>query len=117
MFKWLNLKSDTANLYPWTTVLRLNFVICANLFLLQGDDDEEHKEKLPLSLVKDEPRGRRQPQKQGSAIDLDIGPPLEPNQVWTHLSEMHFIEDPIFVNSYCANTMNYLVNHGFPGHG
>merc|ERR550532_3390046 len=46
----------------------------------KGDEDEEHKEKLPLSLVKDEPRGRRQPQKQGSAIDLDIGPPLEPNQ-------------------------------------
>ena len=47
--------------------------------MAQGDDEEEHKEKLPL--VKDEPRGRRQPQKQGSAIDLDIGPPLEPNQV------------------------------------
>ena len=59
-----------------------------SFFLLQGDDDEEHKEKLPLSLAKDEPRGRRQPQKQGSAIDLDIGPPLEPNQVWS--GEMHF---------------------------
>ena len=47
--------------------------------LLQADDDEEGKEKL--TLVKDEARGRRQPQKQGSAIDLDIGPPLEPNQV------------------------------------
>ena len=47
--------------------------------MAQGDDEEEHKEKLPL--VKDEPRGRRQPQKQGSAIDLDIGPQLEPNQV------------------------------------
>ena len=46
---------------------------------LQADDDEEGKEKL--TLVKDEARGRRQPQKQGSAIDLDIGPPLEPNQV------------------------------------
>ena len=47
--------------------------------LLQADEDEEGKEKL--TLVKDEARGRRQPQKQGSAIDLDIGPPLEPNQV------------------------------------
>ena len=47
--------------------------------LLQADDDEEGKEKL--TLVKDEARGRRQPRKQGSAIDLDIGPPLEPNQV------------------------------------
>ena len=46
---------------------------------LQGEDEEEGKEKLPL--VKDEGRGRRQPQKQGSAIDLDIGPQLEPNQV------------------------------------
>ena len=45
----------------------------------QGDEDEESKDKLPM--VKEEPRGRRQPQKQGSAIDLDIGPPLEPNQV------------------------------------
>merc|ERR1719412_3412818 len=44
----------------------------------KADDDEEGKEKL--TLVKDEARGRRQPQKQGSAIDLDIGPPLEPNQ-------------------------------------
>eukprot|EP00092_Neocalanus_flemingeri_P012650 GFUD01013633.1.p1 GENE.GFUD01013633.1~~GFUD01013633.1.p1 ORF type:complete len:2696 (-),score=487.89 GFUD01013633.1:214-8301(-) len=44
----------------------------------KGDEDEESKDKLPL--VKEEPRGRRQPQKQGSAIDLDIGPPLEPNQ-------------------------------------
>ena len=49
------------------------------LFCLQVDDEEEGKEKIPL--VKEEPRGRRQPQKQGSAIDLDIGPPLEPNQV------------------------------------
>lgn len=48
-------------------------------FYLQVDDEEEGKEKIPL--VKEEPRGRRQPQKQGSAIDLDIGPPLEPNQV------------------------------------
>ena len=47
--------------------------------LIQGEEDEESKEKLPL--VKEEARGRRQPQKQGSAIDLDIGPPLEPNQV------------------------------------
>ena len=46
---------------------------------MQVDDEEEGKEKIPL--VKEEPRGRRQPQKQGSAIDLDIGPPLEPNQV------------------------------------
>ena len=50
------------------------------IFWLQADDEEEGKEKIPL--VKEEPRGRRQPQKQGSAIDLDIGPPLEPNQVW-----------------------------------
>ena len=49
------------------------------MFCLQVDDEEEGKEKIPL--VKEEPRGRRQPQKQGSAIDLDIGPPLEPNQV------------------------------------
>ena len=35
------------------------------------DDDEDTKQ---LPLVKDETRGgRRHPQKQGSAIDLDIG--------------------------------------------
>ena len=84
--------------------------------MLQGDDDEEHKEKLPLSLAKDEPRGRRQPQKQGSAIDLDIGPPLEPNQVRAGrctLEDSSFV----FLNNYCANTMNYLVNHGSRGLG
>ena len=37
----------------------------------QVDDDEDTKQ---LPLVKDETRGgRRHPQKQGSAIDLDIG--------------------------------------------
>jgi inositol 1,4,5-triphosphate receptor type 1 len=42
------------------------------------DDDEDTKQ---LPLVKDETRGgRRHPQKQGSAIDLDIGPPLELSQ-------------------------------------
>ena len=54
-------------------------MIHSGLFI-QGEEDEESKDKLPL--VKEEPRGRRQPQKQGSAIDLDIGPPLEPNQVF-----------------------------------
>ena len=49
------------------------------MFPFQADEEEEEKEKIPL--VKEEPRGRRQPQKQGSAIDLDIGPPLEPSQV------------------------------------
>ena len=56
-----------------------NFLSDSKDCLLQADEDEEGKEKL--TLVKDEARGRRQPQKQGSAIDLDIGPPLEPNQV------------------------------------
>ena len=38
---------------------------------LQVDDDDDTKQ---LPLVKDETRGgRRHPQKQGSAIDLDIG--------------------------------------------
>ena len=40
----------------------------------QVDDDEDTKQ---LPLVKDETRGgRRHPQKQGSAIDLDIGEPF-----------------------------------------
>ena len=64
------LELDLPSFKPKTNLLQL---------LLQGDDEEEGKEKLPL--VKEEARGRRQPQKQGSAIDLDIGPPLEPNQV------------------------------------
>ena len=39
------------------------------------DDDEDTKQ---LPLVKDETRGgRRHPQKQGSAIDLDIGEGIE----------------------------------------
>ena len=89
-----------------------------NLFLAQGDDEEEHKEKLPL--VKDEPRGRRQPQKQGSAIDLDIGPPLEPNQVESRDTlnlKIAGLRNLAFLNNYCANTMNYLVNHGSRGLG
>ena len=57
----------------------MNYNQADDNFVAQGDDEEDNKEKL--ALVKDEPRGRRQPQKQGSAIDLDIGPPLEPNQV------------------------------------
>ena len=45
------------------------------------EEDEGAKEKLPL--VKEETGGRSRrgpPEKQGSAIDLDIGPPLEPTQ-------------------------------------
>ncbi|XP_023342605.1 inositol 1,4,5-trisphosphate receptor, partial [Eurytemora carolleeae] len=43
-----------------------------------NDEDEEGgKEGIPL---KDQRTTRRQPEKHGSAIDLDIGPPLDPNQ-------------------------------------
>ena len=72
-------------MYTTTEDVALLWTIFFIINLLKGDDDEEGKEKLPL--VKDEPRGRRQPQKQGSAIDLDIGPPLEPNQV-SHLKNI-----------------------------
>lgn len=47
---------------------------------MQGEEDEEGKEKGLPPVREEGGRGRRQPQKQGSAIDLDIGPTLEPNQ-------------------------------------
>jgi hypothetical protein len=38
--------------------------------------------RVSIQLQEETRGGRRQPEKQGSAIDLDIGPPLEPSQVF-----------------------------------
>ena len=55
--------------YPWKNINITTVNTEENI--LKVDDDEDTKQ---LPLVKDETRGgRRHPQKQGSAIDLDIG--------------------------------------------
>ena len=77
--------------------------------------------------------GRRQPEKQGSAIDLDIGPPLEPSQVQnsyskhetTWLSTFHHrpghrtttTEPSQVQDSYCKHETTWLSTfHHRPGH-
>ena len=56
--------------YPWKNIDIAAVNKCEEN-ILKVDDDEDTKQ---LPLVKDETRGgRRHPQKQGSAIDLDIG--------------------------------------------
>ena len=78
------------------TVLHCTVLHCTVLhwIALQVDDDDDTKQ---LPLMKDEGRGgRRHPQKQGSAIDLDIGAQMPClSLLWStgscHLKNLHFL--------------------------